>query len=166
MVATGWENQKPFRQNNGTIVTKRSSTTSSLLTCHVQKTLQLNTCHRLTSDRRNGYTSCATTNSQSTTLRSICHPKPRSKTRTKRTLYLMTTLPPQSSTKPSMPYWTRFTKATTRRVNSFERSRRSDHADQITPINTGRHDEMTFTRFTSRHHGTVVNQICPMGVCK
>ena len=87
-----------------------------------------------------------TDENHSTTLRSICHPKPRSKTRTKRTLYLMETLPHQSSTKPSMPYWTRFTKATTRRVNSFERSRRSDHADQITPIRSRRSTRAVTTR--------------------
>ena len=34
---------------------------------------------------------------------------------------------------------------------------------QITPIITGQHDEMTFTRFRRRHHDNVVNQVCPNG---
>ena len=34
---------------------------------------------------------------------------------------------------------------------------------QITPIITGQHDEMTFTRFRRKLHDNVVNQVCPNG---
>ena len=34
---------------------------------------------------------------------------------------------------------------------------------QITPIITGQHDEMTFTRFRRRLHDNAVNQSCPNG---
>ena len=34
---------------------------------------------------------------------------------------------------------------------------------QITPIITGQHDEMTFTRFRRRQDDNVVNQVCPNG---
>ena len=43
------------------------------------------------------------------------------------------------------------------------RERRETTRYQITPIITGQHDEMTFTRFTNWHHDTVVNQVCPSG---
>ena len=110
--------------------------------------------------------SSSMTNFQSTTLRSTCQLKPRSKMRTKRTTYPMMTPPPQNSTMPSTPYWTKFPKATTNRVNSFERVvliarplfvdngmpssnsfDRETIRHQITPIITGHQDEMTFTRF-------------------
>ena len=78
-----------------------NSSTLLLLTSQVPKTMQLTTCHGLTSDRGNRYTSNSTMKSLSTTLRSICHPQLRSKMNTKRTTYLMMTPPPQSSTMPS-----------------------------------------------------------------
>ena len=65
--------------------------------------------------------SSSMTKFQSTTLRSTCHLKPRSKMRTKRTTYPMMTPPPRNSTMPSTPNWTKFPKATTNRVNSFQR---------------------------------------------
>ena len=34
---------------------------------------------------------------------------------------------------------------------------------QITPIITGQHDEMKFTRFRRKLHDNMVNQVCPNG---
>ena len=143
------------------MIKRFSSNLSSPLFREPRTQLQT-TCHALTYVRKSEFTSNFMTKYQSSTSILTWHQNRPNRTTKRRTTYLTTTPPPRNKLTPSMPFWTRSPSATTNRVDSFFMSIETIR-HQITPIITGQHDEMTFTRFRRRQHDNVVNQVCLNG---